>query len=106
MRRLTPWHRNVVKRLVKSPRLYIRDSGILHTLLDISSLDILLPDGDGFEVFEALINNPLTKNIPVVIVTVQENEMVKGTRMGAGGFVIKPFTEGDLKKAFSAVLHS
>ena len=73
---------------------------------DLISLDIVLPDGDGFEVFEALIDNPQTKNIPVVIVTVQEHDMDKGSRMGAREFVIKPFTEGDLKKAFAAVLKS
>lgn len=35
VRRLQPFHRNVGKRLVKSPKVYIRDSGILHTLLGI-----------------------------------------------------------------------
>ncbi|MBL4773738.1 MAG: ATP-binding protein, partial [Alcanivoracaceae bacterium] len=33
VRRLEPWHVNVKKRLIKSPRFYIRDSGILHRLL-------------------------------------------------------------------------
>ena len=75
-------------------------------LPELISLDIVLPDGDGFEVFEVLSDNPLTKDIPVVIVTVRENDFVKGARMGAGGYVIKPFTEDDLKKAFSAVLKS
>ncbi len=42
VRRLEPWHANVKKRLVKSPRFYIRDSGILHRLLYISDLDDLL----------------------------------------------------------------
>jgi len=32
---LPPWHANVGKRQVKSPKVYIRDSGLLHTLLDI-----------------------------------------------------------------------
>ncbi len=42
VRRLEPWHTNVKKRLVKSPRYYVRDSGILHRLLGISSYDTLL----------------------------------------------------------------
>ena len=42
VRRLKPWHVNVKKRLVKSPRFYVRDSGILHRLLDISDYDGLL----------------------------------------------------------------
>ena len=42
VRRLTPWHENVIKRLVKSPRYYIRDTGILHYLLGIYDFDTLL----------------------------------------------------------------
>lgn len=42
VRRLQPWHNNVGKRLVKSPKNYIRDSGLLHTLLNIPSMDDLL----------------------------------------------------------------
>jgi uncharacterized protein len=40
--RLYPWFPNVTKRLVKSPKVYISDSGLLHALLQIGSLDILL----------------------------------------------------------------
>jgi predicted AAA+ superfamily ATPase len=42
VRRLEPWHTNVKKRLVKSPRFYVRDSGILHRLLDIADYNGLL----------------------------------------------------------------
>ncbi len=35
LRRLSPFHRNLGKRLVKSPKVYVRDSGIVHTLLGI-----------------------------------------------------------------------
>jgi predicted AAA+ superfamily ATPase len=37
IRRLQPWHSNMGKRLVKSPKLYVRDSGLLHYLLGIRS---------------------------------------------------------------------
>lgn len=37
IRRLLPWHANVGKRLVKTPKIYFRDSGILHALLGIGS---------------------------------------------------------------------
>lgn len=37
LRRLTPFHANVGKRLVKAPKLYIRDTGILHALLGIDT---------------------------------------------------------------------
>lgn len=42
VRRLEPWFANVKKRLVKSPRYYIRDSGIQHRLLGISNHNDLL----------------------------------------------------------------
>jgi predicted AAA+ superfamily ATPase len=42
VRRLEPWHANVGKRLVKSPRVYVRDSGLLHALLGLETLDDLL----------------------------------------------------------------
>jgi len=41
LRRLTPWFRNVGKRLTKAPKLYLRDSGMLHHLLDIGDPDQL-----------------------------------------------------------------
>lgn len=41
VRRLPPFHANLGKRLVKSPRVYLRDSGILHSLAGISSFDDL-----------------------------------------------------------------
>lgn len=37
VRQLPPWYANISKRQVKSPRVYIRDSGLLHRLLGISS---------------------------------------------------------------------
>ena len=42
VRRLPPWHENVGKRLVKSPKIFVRDSGLLHALLGLGSLEGLL----------------------------------------------------------------
>jgi len=42
IRRLEPWHTNAKKRMIKSPRYYIRDSGIQHKLLNINNYDALL----------------------------------------------------------------
>lgn len=41
IRRLPPLHANVRKRLTKSPKTYVRDSGLLHTLLGISDYNLL-----------------------------------------------------------------
>ena len=64
VRRLPPLHANVGKRLVKSPKIYVRDSGIVHALLGFNDREDLDPErsfvvysgddrypkGDGIEV--------------------------------------------------------
>ncbi len=42
VRRLPSWHANIGKRLVKSPKVYVRDSGLVHALLSIESKEALL----------------------------------------------------------------
>ncbi len=44
VRQLLPWSENVGKRVVKTPKVYIRDSGIFHTLANIPSLEALMSD--------------------------------------------------------------
>jgi hypothetical protein len=41
VRQLQPWHENLGKRQVKSPKIYVRDPGILHTLLGLDSFRTL-----------------------------------------------------------------
>ncbi|HEY6989354.1 MAG TPA: ATP-binding protein [Bryobacteraceae bacterium] len=60
VRRLSPWSANGSKRLVRSPKVYVRDSGVAHALLMIPDLETLLghpvagPSWEGF-VIENLI---------------------------------------------------
>ncbi len=42
VRRLPPWTANIGKRLVKSPKIYLRDSGLLHSLLNLPTLNDVL----------------------------------------------------------------
>lgn len=42
VRLLQPWHANLLKRQVKAPKIYIRDTGLLHQLLQIGERDALL----------------------------------------------------------------
>ena len=61
VRRLPPWRNNVGKRLVKSPKVYVRDSGIVHALLGLTSREDLLghpvvgPSWEGF-VIETIVS--------------------------------------------------
>jgi uncharacterized protein len=41
IRTLQPWHVNIPKRMVKSPKVYLRDTGNLHYLLDLNHYDLL-----------------------------------------------------------------
>jgi hypothetical protein len=62
VRALQPWVGNTKKRLIKSPKVYIRDSGLLHTLLDIETMEQLFAHpvyGASYEGF--VIENLLTQ---------------------------------------------
>jgi PAS domain S-box-containing protein len=59
------------------------------------TLDIMLPDIDGFAVLEELKKSPMTSAIPVVIVSVLA-ESEKGFALGAVDYVVKPFVEQEL----------
>ncbi len=69
VRRLQPYHVNVGKRLVKSPKVFIRDTGLLHALLNIADRNALLghpvvgASWEGF-VIENLINAAPALTVP------------------------------------------
>ncbi|MDO9198391.1 ATP-binding protein [Rhodoferax sp.] len=69
VRRLRPWGGNIGKRLVKSPKVYVRDSGILHGLLELETLNDLLGhpvSGLSFEghCIESLIQAAGSRRVP------------------------------------------
>lgn len=41
VRQLQPWHENIAKRQVKAPKVYLQDSGVLHALLGIETMETL-----------------------------------------------------------------
>jgi CheY-like chemotaxis protein len=67
------------------------------------TLDIMLPDVDGFEVLERLKAHPSTAAIPVVVTSVL-TEDEKGFSMGAVDYVVKPFSEKKLLEAVRQAL--
>ena len=42
MRQLQPWFENLAKRQVKAPKVYVRDSGLLHVLFNVATLQAVL----------------------------------------------------------------
>jgi PAS domain S-box-containing protein len=70
---------------------------------DLITLDIRLPDIDGFEVLQQLKSDEKTANIPVVIVSIVPDRE-DGFRLGAVDYVVKPVDEGRLLSAVGAIL--
>lgn len=64
VRRLPAYSANVKKRLVKSPKIYVRDSGILHSLLGIKNLEKLLEHPRVGESWESFVIENLLVNAP------------------------------------------
>lgn len=71
---------------------------------DLITIDILLPDVDGFQVFKTLQQDERTRKIPVIFITVEESKHAQGLEMGASGFLAKPFTEKTFKEAIKTIL--
>ncbi len=63
IRRLPPFYINIKKRLVKSPKIYIRDTGILHSLLGIKSFKLLWDSIHLGSSWESLVIEQIISNI-------------------------------------------
>ena len=61
-------------------------------------LDLCMPRKDGYEVMEDLKADPITRRIPVVILSMRsrEEDVVRGLNLGAEDYVTKPFNSQEL----------
>jgi predicted AAA+ superfamily ATPase len=64
VRRLEPWHANVGKRLVRSPRIYLRDSGLVHSLLGLPDREAVLGHPVAGASWEGMVVETLTHLLP------------------------------------------
>jgi predicted AAA+ superfamily ATPase len=64
IRRLPAWHRNLGKRLVKSPKVYVRDSGLAHALLGIRHKEDLLGHPVAGQSWESFVTETLIAVAP------------------------------------------
>ena len=73
---------------------------------DLILLDIMMPDMNGFDVCAELKNEVKTKKIPVIFLTVKDDEkdIVKGFELGAVDYITKPFDDIELLKAVESRL--
>lgn len=71
---------------------------------DIITLDIMMPEMNGFQVMEVLKNNPDTSKIPFVLISVVGGpQKERGFRLGAVDFISKPLDEDVLIKSIKKV---
>lgn len=73
---------------------------------DLIVLDLLLPELHGFEVCRMLKNSPLTRLIPVIMVTAlaMQEDKQRGFALGADDYITKPFEVRELLARINAVL--
>ena len=75
-------------------------------LPDLITLDVMLPEHDGWEVCRLLRQDPRTRRIPVVMLTVKgdESDTIVGLELGADDYVTKPCSPKELVARVKAVL--
>jgi CheY-like chemotaxis protein len=65
---------------------------------DLILCDIMMPEKNGYEVLEEILNNPVTASIPLIFLTakVEPENLRKGMSLGADDYIFKPFHINDL----------
>ncbi|HYN13370.1 MAG TPA: response regulator [Burkholderiales bacterium] len=86
-------------------------SALLETLQkdgapDLLLLDVMLPDGDGFDLLADIRRHPRIALLPVVMLTVKSEaeDIRKGLALGADGYVTKPYSKSILAETIRRVL--
>lgn len=88
-----------VKTTIKDSKEYL----INNSDIDLIILDITLPDGNGFELFENTIKS---LRVPTIFLTAkdEEDDIVKGLDVGAEDYITKPFSTKELMARVNRIL--
>lgn len=75
-------------------------------LPDLVTLDVMLPEADGWDVCRRLRQDLRTKHIPIIMLTVKQDEAEKivGLELGADDYMTKPFSPKELAARIKAIL--
>ena len=74
---------------------------------DLILLDIMLPDMTGYEICNKLRKDPLTRSIPIIMLTgMGETGRIAGLELGANEYITKPFDLNELKAKICDVLQN
>ena len=86
-------------------------NAFLHSMLeegapDLLLLDVVLPDGDGFEVLARMRRHPVLGSLPIVLLTARNDpaDIGKGLVLGADAYITKPYTKNILADVIRKVL--
>ena len=73
---------------------------------DIILLDINMPNINGYQVVKQVKNNPLTKNIPIIILSglTEESDKEFGLRIGADHYLTKPIMPDEIERTIKQYL--
>jgi DNA-binding response OmpR family regulator len=73
---------------------------------DLVLLDVMLPDTTGFEILEWIRKHPGLSGLPAIMLTAQvgEEDVQRGLRAGADGYIFKPFKPEPLLECIRRVL--
>jgi len=84
----------------------LRDALAEHGAPDVLLLDVMLPDGDGFDILASLRSHPAHALLPIVMLTVKDdpNDIRRGLTLGADGYVTKPYSKKLLADTLRQVL--
>ena len=70
---------------------------------DLIMLDIIMDDGDGYQACRALKRNPVTQNIPILIVSSKSNPIDRqwAEKLGDTGYINKPYSDNEVLSAIA-----
>ncbi|HTH68499.1 response regulator [Rhodanobacter sp. T12-5] len=77
-------------------------------LPDLVIMDVIMPGMNGFQATRTLTRDPVTKAVPIVMITTKsmETDRVWGLRQGARAFITKPVNEKELLSCITDLLPS
>jgi two-component system alkaline phosphatase synthesis response regulator PhoP len=74
---------------------------------DLILLDLILPDITGYELCNKIKKNPITRSIPIIMLTgMGETGRIAGMELGAKDYITKPFDLNELKTKIQIVLQN
>ena len=78
-----------------------------HRPIDIILLDLMFPGGvSGFDVYEAVRQNPALQDIPVIIVTANSSDkaILRARELGVSGYIVKPLSKETFANSVARVV--